>query len=114
MAKYQVNKKGEILKTDFEQRYNPEDFKAHLDNAERRLVEAEAQNGIYIAKYENVGRNHPYVLEVSEEHKNAIWLYHENFVASKQIESQIKALKKSIKAVKEEMKEIEAQTGIKF
>jgi len=114
MAKYKLNTKGEIVKTDFEERYNKEDYTAHLAGAEKRLKEMEAQDGVYVAKYENVARNHPFVLEESEERRNAIWLYHENFVASKLIGQQIKGLKKAIKNTKNEMKEIEKQTGIKF
>ena len=84
------------VKTDFEERYNKEDYTAHLAGAEKRLKEMEAQDGVYVAKYENVARNHPFVLEESEERRNAIWLYHENFVASKLIGQQIKGGYKAI------------------
>ena len=112
--KYKINSKKEIIKTDFEERYNKEDFIRSVSQSETQLKQLEAQAEIYKAKVDNVARNHPHVLKVSEEDKNAIWLYHENFVASLQAEKMIKALKKGIKGVKQEMKEIEKQTGIKF
>ena len=45
-----------------------------------------------------------------QELRNHIWLYHENFVAARELERQIKMIKKNSKDVKAEMKEIEQQT----
>lgn len=103
-----------IVKYDFEAEYEPVNYTDTLKDVEKKIVEAEAQNKVYVAKMDNVARNHPYVLEVDEEKRNAIWLYHENFVASKQIEAIIKSLKKSVKDINKEMKEITEQTGLTF
>lgn len=114
MVKYKINSKKEIIKTDFEERFNKEDFTTHLAVAEKQLKELTAQQDVYKAKYENIERNHPQVTKVSESDKNAIWLYHENKVSYKHMEDKIKQLKKAIKGVKDEMKVIEKQTGLTF
>lgn len=111
--KYKL-KKDIIVKSDFEFEYNKQDFITALKNVETRLKEMEAQRSIYVAKMDNVSRNHPYVLDVEEEKRNAIWLYHENFVATKQSDKIIKDLKKGLKEIKNEMKEITKQTGLEF
>jgi hypothetical protein len=103
-----------IVKSDFEIEYTPEDYTNTLKDVETKLKELEAQQRIYIAKKDNVARNHPHVLNRTEEERNAIWLYQENFVAEKQAEVIIKQLKKDIKDVKKEMKDITEQTGLKF
>lgn len=112
--KYQLNKKNQIIKSDFEQTYSKEDFTSVLANAEKKLIEMEAQKKIYDAKADNVARNHPHVLKIDEEKRNAIWLYHENYVASIQASSIIKEIKSGIKNLKAEMKEITNQTGFEF
>lgn len=112
-AKYELNK-GIIVKTDFENYYEPSEFVATLTNVEKKLVEMEAQKKVYDAKADNVARNHPHVLKVDEEKRNAIWIYHENFVAGIQAAKIIKQLKKDIKGLKAEMAEITNQTGHKF
>ncbi len=113
-AKYKLNSKKQIIKTDFEERYNPQDFPSTIKRAEQKLKELKAQKDVYTAKCDNVANHYPQVLKVKEEDKNAIWLYHENFVAAKQVESQIKMIEKDLKQLKKEMKEIEKQTGIDF
>lgn len=112
--KYQLNKKNQIIKSDFEQIYTKEDFTSVLANAEKKLIEMEAQKKIYDAKADNVARNHPHVLKIDEEKRNAIWLYHENYVASIQANTIIKEIKSGIKNLKAEMKEITNQTGFEF
>ncbi len=111
--KYKLKGKT-IIKSDFEMEYFPEDYTNTLKDAETKLKELEAQQRIYIAKKDNVARNHPHVLKRTDEERNAIWLYQENFVADKQVEVLIKQLKKDIRDVKKEMKEITEQTGLKF
>ena len=111
--KYEIVK-GVIKKSDFTSEYSPEDFKSALLQTEKKLTEITAQQKIYNAKAENVVRNHPHVLKLDEEKRNAVWLFHENFVASKQADTIIKALKKDIKGLNNEMKEIEKQTGFSF
>lgn len=106
--------KGNIIKTDFSMEYEPASFIAALREQEKKLKEFEAQQGIYNAKRDNVSRNHPFVEEMEEEKRNQVWLYHENFVASKLLEPDIKKLKKNIKGLKSEMEEITKQTGHKF
>lgn len=106
--------KGIIQKSDFISEYEPKEFLNTLRGAEKRLMEAEAQKKIYDAKAENVRHFNPFVEKMEEEKRNAIWMYHENYVASIQIESMIKKLKKDIKGLKNEMTEITKQTGHKF
>ena len=113
MTKYKLKGKN-IVKSDFEMEYLPEDYTNTLKDVEKNLVELEAQQKIYVAKKDNVARNHPHVLKRTDEERNAIWLYQENFVADKQVEVLIKQLKKDIKRIKEEMKEITKQTGLEF
>lgn len=107
-------KKGNIVKSDFELEYEPGEFKTSLKNAEQKLKELTAQKSIYVAKADNVARNHPHVEKLSDEQRNAVWIYQENFVASKQADTIIKGLAKNIKLLKKEMAEIEKQTKIKF
>lgn len=111
--KYQLVK-GNIVKSDFFAEYEPKSFLSALADQEKRLKEAEAQKKIYDAKADNVARNHPHVLKVDEEKRNAIWLFHENYVASKQVDGIIKQIKKNIKGLKSEMEEITKQTGLDF
>ena len=106
--------KGNIVKTNFENEYEPREFVDTLRNVEKRLTEAEAQKRVYDAKAANVARNHPSVLRVDEKKRNEIWLYQENFVASFQTAAIIRELKKTIRGLKEEMAEITKQTGLKF
>lgn len=113
MAKYKLIK-GEIIKTDFEQRYKPEDYTNAIKKSEQAIKELEAQRSVNLAKCENISHFHPEVLETSEEQRNNIWLYHENFVAARELERQIKMIKKNSKSVKDEMKDIEKQTSVKF
>lgn len=103
-----------IEKSDFTQSYKKADYINTKTQTEKRLKELEAQKTVVDAKADNVARNHPHVLKIDEEKRNAIWLYHENFVASKQLEHAIKSIKKGLKDLKKEMSEIEAQTGCKF
>lgn len=112
--KYVIGKNGNVIKSEFEMEYEPRAFSDALIDVEKRLKEAEAQKRVYEAKAANVSRNHPHVLKVDEEKRNAIWLFHENFVASKQSDIIIKGLKKSIRGLKSEMSEIEKQTGVKL
>ena len=114
MAKYKLNTKGEIVKTDFEQVYNKEDYTNAVAKGEQAIKELEAQRGVNLAKCENISHFHPEVLDVSEELRNHIWLYHENFVAARELERLIKMIKKNSKDIKAEMKEIEQQTEVKF
>lgn len=111
--KYKIEK-GIIVKTDFENYYDPKEFVTTLAGVEKKLVEMDAQKRVYDAKADNVARNHPHVLKVDEEKRNAIWLYHENFVAGMQAAKIIKQLRKDIKGLKAEMAEITKQTGHKF
>lgn len=113
MAKYEL-KDGNIIKSEFENEYEPVRFIDTLKNIEKKLIEFEAQKKVHDAKADNVARNHPHVLEVSEEKRNEIWLYHENFIASKQFEGLITQLNKDIEGLKAEMEEITKQTGHKF
>lgn len=106
--------KGNIIKSDFAIEYEPNRFNEALIDQEKKLKEVEAQKKIYEAKSDNVLRNHPHVLKLDEEKRNAVWLFHENFVAAKQVEGIIKQLKKNIKGLKSEMDEITKQTGLKF
>lgn len=105
---------GVIEKSEFTQSYKPADYTNAKAQTEKRLKELEAQKTVIDAKADNVARNHPHVLKIDEEKRNAIWLYHENFVAGKQLESAIKSIKKGLKDIKKEMTEIELQTGVKF
>ena len=110
-----VNKtKGIIEKSDFNQFSTIQDYRDAKVRAEKKIAEIEAQQSIYDAKADNVKRNHPFVLELSEEKRNAIWLFHENFVASKQAGEMKKTMKKALKDLLEEMSDVEKQTGIKF
>jgi hypothetical protein len=111
--KYKL-RKNNIVKSDFELEYEPRNFTDTLLDLKKRLTEMDAQNRVYIAKRDNVSRNHPHVLKRTEEERNAIWLYQENHIANRQAEGIIKGLKKGIKDVEKEMKEITKQTGIKF
>lgn len=112
--KYKLLEDGSIEKTEFADVYNKEDFLVPLKTAEKKLIELTAQKRIYDAKVENISRNHPYVLDIEDEKKNAIWLYQENFVASIQVAEMIRELNERMGAIKGEMLDIEAQTGIKF
>jgi prefoldin subunit 5 len=107
-------KNGIIEKSDFTISYKPADYNNTKLQTEKRLKELEAQKIIVDAKADNVARNHPHVTKIDEEKRNAIWLYHENFVAGKQLESAIKSIKKGLKDIKKEMTEIESQTECKF
>lgn len=111
--KYKIVK-GNIVKSDFESEYEPKEFVALVHKEEKELQAAIAQKGIYLAKATNVSQHHPHVLKIDEEKRNAIWLFHENFVAARQTEEIIKAHKKNIKGLKTEMEEITKQTGLKF
>lgn len=111
--KYKIIK-GLIEKSDFSVQYEPKAFTEVTDGLKKKITEALAQKKIYEAKADNVLRNHPYVAKVEEEKRNAIWLFHENFVAGKQSDVIIKKLRKDLKDIEKEMKEIETQTGIKF
>lgn len=113
MAKYKL-KNGNIVKSDFEIEYNPKNFVSALESVQQRIKEMEAQNKIYIAKMDNVARNHKHVLKRTDEERNAIWLYQENHIANLEAERIIKELKKGEKAIKKEMEEITEQTKIKF
>lgn len=111
--KYKIVK-GLIEKSDFVNKYEKSAFIETVERLNKNLKEVEAQKAIYDAKADNVRQNHPHVEKLSEEKRNAIWLFHENFVASKQSEGIIKQIKKDLRGIKKEMKEIEKQTGIKF
>ena len=65
MAKYKLNTKGEIVKTDFEQVYNKEDYTNAVAKGEQAIKELEAQRGVNLAKCENISHFHPEVLDVS-------------------------------------------------
>lgn len=113
--KYKMSKDGkEIEKSDFTEKYKPDDFRNAVGNAEKRLKEMMAQQRIYKAKMENVSRNNPFVLDIEDEKRNAIWLYQENFVADIKAQEIIDKLKEGIKEIKGEMSEIEKQTKFKF
>jgi len=111
--KYKLKDKN-IVKSDFELEYEPANFTDTIKDLEKKLTEITAQQKIYIAKADNVARNHPYVLDIDNEKRNAIWLYQENMVATEQAENIIKNLKESIKNIKAEMAEITKQTGYEF
>jgi len=103
-----------IIKLNCENEYEPAEFKKYLVEQEKKLKEMTAQKKIYDAKKDNVSRNHPHVLEVDDEKRNAIWMYQENYVSSIQAQTMIDAFTKSIEDLKAEMKEIEEQTGYDF
>lgn len=112
--KYKINKKGQIIKSDFEIIYNQNDYANALQANEKKLTEAEAQKTVYKAKMDNVARNNPNIEKMSEDDRNRVWLYQENHIAVVQVDEAIKALKKNIKSIKEEIKDIEKQTGLKI
>lgn len=106
--------KGNIVKSDFTLEYEKASFTNLLKDLEKKVIEMTAQKKIYDAKADNVARNHPHVLKLDDEKRNAIWLYQENFVASKQAEAILKGLNKDIKGLKSEMSEITKQTGFNW
>lgn len=99
--------KGIIEKSDFVQYYTVENYVAALKKTEQQITELTAQKSVYDAKCQNVATHYPHILKVSEQDKNAIWLYHENFVASKKVGEMLKQVKASLKNLKAEIKEIE-------
>lgn len=114
MAKYKLNKKKQIEKSDFSQTYNVDDFINAVQSTEKKLVELESQKKVYDAKCENVSSYHPHVLKLKEEERNAVWMYHENFIGSQYCDKMIKDYKKALKNIKDEMKDITKQTGVSF
>lgn len=114
MPTYKLTEEKNIIKSDFENEYDPQEYVKTLLDQKKKLKEYVAQKGIYDAKAHNVAEFHPHVLEVEEEKKNEIWLYHENIVSSKQMETLIEVVKENIEKLEKEMKDIEEQTEFKF
>lgn len=112
--KYKINDNGEIEKTEFTETLTKEDFTSVLENGRKKLKEMLAQQKIYKAKAANVAKFHPFVLEMEDEKRNAIWLYQENHVATIQSQDIIDKLEDGIKKVEAEMEEITKQTGFSF
>lgn len=113
MSKYRL-KKGNIIKSNFEAEYEPKAFTEELRKQEIALKEAIAQKGIYEAERDNIARHNKFVTKMSDERRNAVWMYQERLVASIQVSESIKALKKNVAGLKKEMREITKQTGEKF
>ena len=112
--KFKINKDGAIEKTDFTVVFNKEDYPNSVRDVEKKIKELEAQKGVYAAEADNVSRNHPEVLKMTEDERNRIWLYQEKHIAVVQTKDYLEKLKKGLKDIEEEMKEIEKQTDIKF
>jgi uncharacterized coiled-coil DUF342 family protein len=103
-----VMEKSEHLPTQF----NVKDVKTHLDAVNKAITELEAKIKLEEAIVGNIERNHPGILVLEEEIRQACYLYMKSKMAIVPAQEQLDGLKKSMEEYKEEIDSMAEQTGI--
>lgn len=84
---------------------------AQIEKAKRELA---AQKELEEAKMTNISEHHPKVLELSEEERNAVYLYHQAFVTAKACDMKMEEVKSAEDETNQALIDIEEQTGLKI
>lgn len=84
---------------------------AQIEKAKREL---KAQKELEEAKMSNIADHHPYVLELDEEKRNAVYLYHQAFATAKAVEMKMAEVEDAEAETNQALADIEEQTGLKI
>jgi len=112
---FKLNKDKEIVKTDFQQVYKPQDYVRVANELNKQIREKEANLKLRKKEEEVVLKEFPKIKKIKDQKLlNAIWTLMEIRHEIKMYKDDIKVGKKSQKSLLNEMKEIEKQTKIDF
>lgn len=115
---YRVVKESEdskdsvIEKSGITAEFTIRDIEAEEASVAKKIVELKSMKQIRDAVMVNVGENHPFVLDMSEEDRHAVHMYHEAFAFSKIAQQEIDRYETALAESAAERAEITKQCGI--
>ena len=117
MPKFKIIK-GEGLEATIEKsEHKPTKFEVknvveHIGAVDKAIKETEAKIGLEKAIIANISKQHPQVLKINEQVRQACYLFMKSKLAIVPVQDQLDKLKDSMKEYEEELNELKDQTGI--